>query len=333
MVKSQLTIGDKPLFVYSRGRRQVEESFAIIRLALDLTDEEFSSGAWATTIINTNSPRQLDIPMAEGIIDFARARQLCIVTPFCLAGAMAPVTPAGALVLQHAEALACIALSQTACPGAPVTYGGFASNVDMKSGAPAFGTPEQVALSLGSGQLARHIGLPWRSAAGAASNTADMQAAGETHMSLWGAMLANATLIVHGAGWLEGGLTFGYEKFINDVEALQTLAELCRMPADDEASLAWDALQEVSPGGHFFAADHTMQRYRDAFYPPLVADLGNFGSWQESGGKTSTERAVAIWKSALAGHRPPPHAEAAEARVADYIAERTAAGGAPPSGG
>ena len=333
MIKSQLTIGDKPMFVYSRGRRQVEESFEIIRLALDLTEQDFTDGAWATTIINTNSPRQLDIPMAEGIIDFARSRQLCIITPFCLAGAMAPVTVAGALVLQHAEALACIALSQIACPGAPVTYGGFASNVDMKSGAPAFGTPEHVALSLGSGQLARHIGLPWRSAAGAASNTADMQAAGETHMSLWGAMLANATLIVHGAGWLEGGLTFGYEKFINDVEALQTLAELCRMPGDDEGSLAWDALEEVSPGGHFFGAVHTMRRYRDAFYPPLLADLGNFGSWEEAGGMTSTERAVAIWKSALAAHRPPPHAAAAAGRIENYIAQRTAAGGAPPSGG
>ena len=333
MIKSQLTIGDKPMFLYSQGRRQVEESFEIIRLALDLTDQEFTDGAWATTIVNTNSPRQLDIPMAEGIVDFARARQLCVITPFCLAGAMAPVTVAGALVLQHAEALACIALSQTACRGAPVAYGGFSSNVDMKSGAPAFGTPEHVSLSLGSGQLARHIGMPWRSAAGSASNAADMQAAGETHMSLWGSMLANATLIVHGAGWLEGGLTFGYEKFINDVEALQTLAVLCQSPGDDEGSLGWDALEEVNPGGHFFGAEHTMQRYRDAFYPPLVADLGNFGSWQEAGGKTSTERAVAIWKSALAAHSPPPHTEVAVGRIKNYIARRTAAGGAPPAGG
>lgn len=332
MTKAQLVTGDKPMFVYSRGRRQVEECFELIRLALQLSDDDFTDGAWATTIINTNSPRQLDVPMAEGIIDFARARQMCIITPFCLAGAMAPITPAGALVLQHAEALACITLSQLARPGAPVAYGGFSSNVDMKSGAPAFGTPEHVMMTLGSGQLARRIGFPWRSSAGAASNTADMQAAGETQISLWGAMLANATLIVHGAGWLEGGLTFGFEKFINDLETLQTMAELCRAPAADEAGLAWDALAETEPGGHFFAARHTLANYRDAFYPPLVADLSNFGSWSEAGAKTSTERAVTIWENTLRNHRPPVHAAAAVDRIQPFIEERVAGGGAPPSG-
>ena len=332
MTRAQLLVGDKPLFIYSRGRGQVEESFEIIRLALDLSEDEFFDGSWASTIVNTNSPRQVDVPMAEGIIDFARSRQLCIVTPFCLAGAMAPVTVAGALVLQHAEALACIALSQLARPGAPVAYGGFSSNVDMKSGAPAFGTPEQVAASLGSGQLARKIGLPWRSSAGSASNSADMQAAGETHMALWGAMLANATLIVHGAGWQEGGLTFGYEKFINDIEALQIMCEICQPSPADTGSLAWDALAEVEPGGHFFGAEHTMQRYRDAFYQPMIADLRNFGTWEESGGLTSTQRAKAVWETVLNEHKPPPHARAAAGRIEKFIAERTEAGGAPPSG-
>lgn len=332
MTATQLILGDKPMFIYSRGRRQVAESFELIQLGLNLTDDEFIDGVWASTVINTNSPRQIDIPMAEGLIDFARAGQMSIITPFCLAGAMAPITIAGALVLQHAEALAAITLTQLAKPGAPVAYGGFASNVDMKSGSPSFGTPEHIKLSIGSGQLARHIGLPWRSASGAASNTADMQAAGETHMGLWAALQANATLTVHAAGWLEGGLSFGYEKFINDVEALQTLAELCAKTPEDEDSLGWDALAEVDPGGHFFATEHTMQRYRDAFYRPLVADLNNFGGWTDAGSLSSSDRATGIWKSTLEEFVPPQHGETARERIAEYIEKHEVAGGAPPAG-
>lgn len=332
MIRAQLLNGDKSMFVYSRGRGQVEESFELIRLGLDLSEDDFVDGVWAATIVNTNSPRQIDVAMAEGIIDFARAGQLCVMTPFCLAGAMAPITVAGALVLQHAEALGCIVLSQLARRGAPVAYGGFASNVDMKSGAPAFGTPEQIRMSLGSGQLARHVGLPWRSSAASAANVADMQAAGETHMSLWGALMANATVVLHAAGWLEGGLTFGYEKFINDIEALQTIAELCRPVEAEGESLAWEAIKEVEPGGHFFAAEQTMKRYRDEFYPPFVADLRNHGTWLEAGGRTSTERALEIWKRVLDAHRRPQYANAAEDRIAGYIAERVASGGSPPAG-
>lgn len=333
MMRAQLTFGDKPMFVYSRGQQQVEESFELIRLGLNLSDDDFVDGAWALTVINTNSPRQIDIPMAQGVIDFARARQLSIITPFCLAGAMAPVTIAGALVLQHAEALAAIALGQLTQPGAPIAYGGFGSNVDMKSGSPAFGTPEHIRMSIGSGQLARYIGLPWRSAAGAASNVADMQAATENNMGLWAALQANATITIHAAGWLEGGLTFGYEKFINDVEALQTVAELCAATPEDEDSLGWSALADVEPGGHFFATEHTMARYKDAFYQPLVADLSNHGAWAEAGGLTSTERATAIWKHALETFVAPSHAGEAGERITRYVEEHKANGGAAPADG
>ncbi len=331
MMRAQMELGDKPMFAYARGRAQVMESLEMIALGLGLDDAELAADAWCYTVINTNSPRQIDVPMAEGLIDFARAGQLCIVTPFCLAGAMAPVTVAGALVLQHAEALGAIALTQLARPGAPVSYGGFGSNVDMKSGAPAFGTPEHMKMSIGSGQLARHIGLPWRSAAGSASNAADMQAAGENHMGLWAATLANATLTIHAAGWLEGGLTFGYEKFINDVEALQTLAELATPPETDPASLGWEALADVEPGGHFFATQHTMDRYATAFYEPLVADLANFGSWSEAGGQGSDSRATAIWQDLLATYRPPPGSGDRADRLADFISKGKAKGGARPA--
>ena len=330
MMRAQLTLCEKPMFVYSRGSGQVEQSFEMIQLALGLGSEDFEQGVWASTVINTNSPRQLDVPMAQGVIDFARANQLSIITPFCLAGAMAPITIAGALVLQHAEALAGITLAQLAKPGAPVAYGGFGSNVDMKSGAPAFGTPEHLKCSIGSGQLARHIGLPWRSAGGSASNVADMQSSTEQVMSLWGALMANATLTVHSAGWLEGGLVFGYEKFINDVEALQMLAELCTLPEAEEASFAWSALEDVEPGGHFFATQHTMERYRDAFYPPLVADLNNYGGWVNSGSKTSTERATEIWQAVLRDFQHPSHGGGADEVLVPYIERGTKAGGAPP---
>ncbi len=327
IIRAQLKLADKPMFVYARGRGQVQESFELIQLALNIDNTEFTNGVWATTVINTNSPRQLDIPMAEGIIDFARAGQLAVITPFCLSGAMAPITVSGALILQHAEALAGIALSQLANAGAPVSYGGFASNVDMKSGAPAFGTPEHIKLSIGSGQLARYIGMPWRSAAGSASNTPDMQSGTENNMGLWAALQANATLTVHAAGWLEGGLCFGYEKFINDIEAVQTIAELCNPLPEDEDSFGWSALQDVEPGGHFFATDHTMQRYKDAFYTPLIADLSNHGSWVESGAKTSSERATAKWKAVLAEFEPPVHSATAMEKIAPFIEQGIANGG------
>lgn len=330
LMQDQLTNCTKPLFVYARGRGQVEQSFEMIRLAHGLDEAAFRDGVWATTVINSNSPRQLDIPMARGIIDFARAGQLSLITPFCLAGAMAPITVAGALVLQHAEALAGITLAQLARIGAPVAYGGFSSNVDMKSGSPAFGTPEHIRANLGSGQLARLIGLPWRSATGAASNAPDAQGATETINALWAAMLAQATVTVHAAGWLEGGLSFGYEKFILDVEALQTLAELCRPAPADTAALAYDAIAEVSPGGHFFAAQHTMERYQTAFYSPLVADLSNHGLWTENGAQRADQRATAIWQRVLADFATPTACDGVAERLAGYVSDRIAAGGTLP---
>ena len=327
MMKGQMTLGDKPMFVYARGRAQVAECFEMIRLGLDLSEADWARGVWATTVINTNSPRQLDAPMAEGIIDFARAGQMPIITPFCLMGAMAPLSVAGALVLQHAEALACIALAQATRPGAPVSYGGFGSNVDMKSGAPAFGTAEHVRMQLGTGQLARLIGLPFRSAAGSAGNAADSQGATENLMGLWGALVSGATLCVHAAGWLEGGLSFGYEKLVTDMEAVEVLAELCQPLVPDRAM---EALAEVPPGGHFFAATHTMARYATAFRPPLVADLANFGTWSEGGARTAADRATAEWRRRLAETPRPAQSGAAADRLAPFIEARTKAGGAPP---
>jgi trimethylamine--corrinoid protein Co-methyltransferase len=248
--------------------------------------------------------------MLNGLMDFAEANQIVIITPFTLAGAMAPVTIAGALVLQHAEFLAALVINQLARPGAPVVYGAFTSNVDMKSGSPAFGTPEYVKASWGAGQLARKLGLPWRSSAPTASNAADAQGAYETQLSLWGAIQGGANIIAHTAGWLEGGLTASYEKFILDVEVAQMVAEICQPSPFDEAELALDAIREVGPGGHFFGCQHTMERYANAFYTPLVSDWSNFGQWTEAGSLTATQRANRIWKQVLAAIRRRPGTQA-----------------------
>jgi trimethylamine--corrinoid protein Co-methyltransferase len=330
MMRTQLTLSDKFPFVYARGRPQVHDSFEMIRRARGLSETEFAATAHCYTIINTNSPRQLDIPMAQGIVDFARAGQISVITPFCLAGAMAPITIAGAITLQHAEALAGITLAQTCRRGAPVVYGSFSSNVDMKSGAPAFGTPEHFKATLGSGQLARHLGLPWRGGGGSAANVSDAQAANETQMALWGAVMSGCTLLVHSAGWLEGGLAFSFEKMITDLEVLQSVAELCiATPADTDA-IGFDAIAEVSPGGHFFATTQTMARYRSAFYEPLVADLSNYGNWTEAGSKTATERAQSVWRRIVAEFQPPSATQGVAEILDPFIAQRTSEGGAAP---
>lgn len=329
MTLVQLQSSTKVPFTYARGRAQVEDTFKMLALAQGL-GADFADHPRTFTVINTNSPRTLDLPMAEGIIDFARHGQVTMITPFCLMGAMAPVTVAGALVLQHAEALAGITLAQLTRSGAPVVYGAFASNVAMKSGAPAFGTPEHMRATLASGQLARHIGLPWRGSSGAAANMADAQGATETTLATMAAVLAGASLTVHAAGWLEGGLSFGLEKFLTDIEVLQTIAELATPLAVTPADLAFDAIAEVPPGGHFFGSAHTMDRFRQAFYEPLVSDWSNHGQWTEAGQLRADERATQIWQDRLTRFNPSPKALEGLDPVRDFIARRIAEGGALP---
>ena len=328
--ESQLTLSQKPFFIFSRGSTQVKDAFAMTRIARGLSEDEFNQKAWCYTVINTNSPRQLDVPMCQGIIDFAEAGQVSVITPFTLAGAMAPVTMPGALVLQHAEALAGITLAQIVRPGAPVVYGSFTSNVDMKSGSPAFGTPEFVQAAFGAGQLARHIKLPWRGSAATASNLADEQSVYEFLMSAWGSVLGGVNMMIHAAGWLEGGLTASMEKFILDIEMLQTFAEIFQPLNSDDAELAFDAIASVEPGSHFFGCEHTMARYQTAFYQPLVSDWSNYGRWQEKGSLTATQRANGIWKKILADFEAPTMDISVYDELQAFVERRTSEGGAAP---
>jgi trimethylamine--corrinoid protein Co-methyltransferase len=330
MTEAMLTLSDKVPFVFSRGTPQVLESFEMIRDFRGLSDAEFNAVSHCYTIINTNSPRQIDIPMAQGLMDFARAGQVSVVTPFTLMGAMAPITVAGAMTLSHAEALAAITLVQLTNTGAPVTYGTFTSNVDMKSGAPVFGTPEHFKASLAAGQLARKLGLPWRCASGSAANLNDVQAANETQFGIWGCLLAGATINIHAAGWLEGGLTVSYEKLVTDVEVLQMMAEMCGTTGADLSDIALEALADVQPGGHFFGTAHTMERYQTEFYQPFTFDVSNFGTWTERGSVDTDTRATGLWKEILANFKGPSIDPEKHSNLKAFIEKGKAAGGAPP---
>ena len=326
----QLKYSDKAIGVYARGTGQTEQSFALIQEGLGLDDDSFRNRIWVSTVINSNSPRVLDDTMAQGLIDFARYKQMTIITPFCLSGAMAPITMEGALILSHAESLMGITLTQMTNPGAPITYGSFSSNVDLKSGSPAFGTPEHMKLQIGAGQLARYIGIPWRSAAGSAANLADAQGAQENLMALWGAMQGGANLVLHATGWLEGGLTVGFEKMMTDLDALQMIGELCAKVEENDLDDVLADIASVQPGGHFFSSPATMERFTDAFYEPLVADLSNHGTWQAAGGLDAETRATAIWQDKLAQYQQPEICKENAARAEPLMEKFKAAGGAKP---
>jgi trimethylamine--corrinoid protein Co-methyltransferase len=304
------------------GRERAADCIDMIAIALGTDRDGLARTPALLGIANTNSPLTLDVPMSEGIIEFAGAGQAVCITPFTLAGAMAPVTLAGALVLQNAEMLAGAVLVQLVRPGTPTIYGSFTSNVDMRSGSPAFGTPEYTKAAQASGQLARRYGLPFRSSNTTASNTVDAQATYESAMSLWGAVMGGAHLVNHAAGWLEGGLTASYEKLIIDAEMLQMIVAYLEPIVVDEQTMAVDAIGEVGPGGHFFGSPHTIERYESAFYTPLVSDWRNFESWTEAGSVDATERAHRIWRRLLADYERPPLDDAVDEALTEFVAKR-----------
>jgi trimethylamine--corrinoid protein Co-methyltransferase len=269
-----------------------------------------------------NSPRLFDGEMAEGLIAMAELGQPVVITPFTLMGAMTPVTLPAALSQQNAEALFGVVLTQLVNPGTPVMYGAFTSNVDMRSGAPAFGTPENTKANIISGQLARRYGLPYRTSNTNASNAVDLQAAYETGMSTWGAVMGGGNLIYHAAGWLEGGLTASFEKLVLDVEILQNMMEILQ-PIDFSADeLGFDAIASVPPGGHFFGAAHTMSRYENAFYRPMLSDWTNYGAWEAAGAKDALDRATVLWQAALAEYQEPEMDPGIREELDAYVARR-----------
>lgn len=321
---AQMTLLDKNSQAYALGRARTIDCLEMTCISLGISREELEQEPAVLAIINTNSPMQLDIPMTEAVLELARARQVCCITPFTLAGSMSPATLAGTLAQQTAEILAVVTLAQVVRPGAPVMYGAFASNVDMLSGAPALGTPEYTKMALASGQLARRIGIPFRSSNTTTSNCVDAQSAYESEMSLWGAVMGHGNLVNHAAGWLEGGLTASFEKLIIDAEMLQMMAETLKPVVVNDDELALDAIAAVPPGGHHFGTEHTLARYETAFYAPLVSNRQNFEAWQETGSVDAASRANVLWKQLLSNYEQPNIDPATEEALRSYVDRRKA---------
>jgi trimethylamine---corrinoid protein Co-methyltransferase len=322
-----LTLSDRVIHAYSLGAQRNLDAIEMIKIARQVDDEVLEREPSLVSVINASSPLRYDTPMLQGIIEFSSRNQVIIITPFTLAGAMAPVTVAGALAQHNAEALAGIAFTQVVRPGAPVIYGGFTSNVDMQSGAPAFGTPEFMQTAMITGQLTRRYGIPYRSSGVNAANALDAQAAYESVFSLWGAVMGGAHMVLHAVGWLEGGLRASFEKMILD-------ADLCAMvqrfmdPIDfGEGGLALDAVRDVGPGGHYFGTPHTLERFRDAFYKPLLSDWRNYETWDEAGRPETKEKMIELVDVFLASYQEPPMEPAVRAELGEFVERRKAEGG------
>ncbi len=331
VVYDKLTLTDKVMHAYSLGKERVEDVMEMVKIANGLTEEEFQAKPYMYTNINSTSPLKHDIPMIDGCLRLIRRGQAVVVTPFTLAGAMAPVTMAGAVAQSLAEALCAIALFQYDTPGSNCVIGTFTSNVDMKSGAPAFGTPEYMRATQMTGQMARFYGLPMRASGVCAANVPDGQAMWETSNSLWSAVQSGTNMVYHAAGWLEGGLIASPEKFIMDCEVLQHIQRYLEPAsfATGEDEIAVDAIREVGHDGHFFGIQHTQDRYTSAFYQPFLSDWRNFEGWEVAGGIWTPERAHNMFKEIIGSFEAPPLDAGIEDELKAFVARRKEEGGAP----
>ncbi len=316
------TEGDKAYKISAIGRERTLDAIDMMAIAKGLDREAMKHEPALVTTISINSPRRVDEAMTDGLEVMALHNQVCSITPFTLMGAMTPVTLAGALAQHNAEALSAIVLTQLINPGAPVLYGTFTSNVDLRTGAPAFGTPENSRANLIAGQLARKYDLPYRSSNACTSNLADDQAVYESMMSLWSAIAGGAHFIHHGAGWLEGGLKASFEKLVLDAELLQELALTFGPFTAEIADLAVEAIRGVPPGGHFFGEAHTLERYETAFYSPMTSDWRSHENWEADGSKSARERLTPLWQQALADFKAPALADDRREALDAFVAKR-----------
>ncbi len=323
-----LTLSDRAIHAYSLGRQRNLDALEMIKIARQIDDVTLDTEPSITSVINASSPLRYDTPMLQGIIEFSARNQVIIVTPFTLAGAMAPVTISGALSQHNAEALAGIAFTQVVRPGAPVVYGGFTSNVDMQSGAPAFDTPEFMQTAMVTGQLARRYGVPYRSSGVNAANALDAQAAYESVFSLWGAIMGGAHIVLHAVGWMEGGLRASFEKMILDADLcgmVQTFMNSIDVGPD---ALALEAVRDVGPGGHYFGTQHTLDRFRTAFYKPLISDWRNYESWEEAGRPEAKAKMIELVEAFLESYEEPDHLnDSVKEQLAEFVGRRKAEGG------
>jgi trimethylamine--corrinoid protein Co-methyltransferase len=321
MVYALLTLSDKPFMGSVTSGPNAQDTIAMAELVFgaDSLDETPA----IISLINVNSPLRYDDRMLAALVEYAKRGQATIVTPFLLMGAMSPVSVPATLAQQVGEALAGIALVQTIRPGCPVVFGSFLSNTDMQSGSPSFGTPESAVGLLCTGQIARHYNLPFRGGGAlTSSQVVDAQSGYESMMSLWPTFLAGTNFVMHSAGWLESALVSCYEKFVTDVELLRMMYHVFEPLEINEETLAYSAHQEVGQGGHFLGAAHTLERFRDCFYRPLVSSTENYERWNRNGGNDTATRATAIWKKTLEEYEEPAMDDGLREELQAYVNRR-----------
>ena len=324
MVYSHIKYSDKP---FMGSVTQPERAADTVEMAKIVFGEDFlQKNTVITSLINANSPMVWDGTMLGAMKVYARANQACITTPFILAGAMSPVTAAGTIAQVLAEVLAGAGTCQLYRPGAPVIFGVFASSISMQSGAPTFGTPEPTLVSFACGQLARRLGIPYRTGGSlCGSKTADAQAAYESAHTLLPTLLANTNFVLHGAGWLEGGLASGYEKFVMDADQLAMMQVLAKGVDLSENGQALDAIREVGPGSHFLGCAHTQANFETAFYRSTIADNNSFEQWEAEGRQDAAQRANKLYKRMLAEYEAPALDPAIDEALNAFMAKKKAA--------
>jgi trimethylamine--corrinoid protein Co-methyltransferase len=321
MIYAHIRYSDKPFMGSVTAPERAEDSVEMCKIVFG---EEFvQNNTVLTSLINANSPMVFDETMLGALKVYARNNQACIVTPFILAGAMSPVTVIGTLTQVLAEVLAGAALTQLIRPGAPVLFGTFASSISMQSGAPTFGTPEPSLVSYGAAQLARRLGLPFRTGGSlCASKVPDAQAAYESANTLNSTMLAGTNFVLHAAGWLEGGLSSCYEKFMMDVDQLGMQQKFCEGVDLSENGQAMDAIREVGPGSHYLGCTHTQANFQTAFYRSAIADNNSFEQWLAEGRKTAPQRANELARRWLESYEAPHLDEGIDEALKSYIAKK-----------
>jgi trimethylamine--corrinoid protein Co-methyltransferase len=324
MVYSHIKYSDKPFMGSVTAPERAQDT---VDMAKILFGEDFvKKNTVITSLINANSPMVWDGTMLGAMKVYARNMQACITTPFILAGAMSPVTAAGTIAQVLAEVLAGAGTCQLYRPGAPVIFGVFASSISMQSGAPTFGTPEPTLVSLASAQIARRLGLPFRTGGSlCASKVPDAQAAYESAQTLLPTLQAGTNFVLHGAGWLEGGLASGYEKFIMDADQLGMMQVLAKGVDLSENGQALDAIREVGPGSHFLGCSHTQANFETAFYRSNIADNNSFEQWESEGAQDAAQRANKIYKRMLQDYEAPALDPAIDEALNEFMAKKKAA--------
>ena len=323
MLLAHMTLSDKPFMGSVTEPSRAQDSVDMCGILFG--DDFVQNNTVMTSLININSPMTFDDVMMGALEVYARNNQACVVSPFIVGGAMAPVSVAGTLTQVLAEVLAGISYSQLIRPGAPVIFGTFVTSIDMNSGAPTFGTPEASQILYGAGQLARRMGLPYRSGGGlCGSKLPDAQAAYESANTLQAALMGGVNFMLHSCGWLEGGLVSSFEKFVMDSDQLGILHHIAKGVQIDENAQAMGAIREVGPGGHYLGCDHTQTNFKSAFWRTEIFDYKPFETWQEEGARDTVTLAAERVEKMINTYQKPVIDPAVEEALTDYVARKKA---------